>query len=121
MTKASAEHPLALQINHLPRFAEREGHGVFVSREGVGADETMLLERAGDFPLDRAGGLILTFVLERGGADDETLIFDGLGRFFASAAGGGRRRTERLETTWVVTPYKISRPTLMTIAVFLLD
>jgi hypothetical protein len=46
----------------------------------------MLFERAGYFPLDAAGGLILTFVLERGGTDDETLIFDGLGRFFASAA-----------------------------------
>src|ERR1700722_754687 len=84
--KLSTEQPLPLQINHLPRLAEREGYGVFESREGVGADETMLLERARDFPLDGAGGLILTFILELRGGEDEPFIFDGLGGYFGGAA-----------------------------------
>ena len=68
----------------------------------------MLLECAGYFPLDGAGSLILTFVLERRGADDEALIFDGLGGFFGGGAAAVAARTKRLETTWVVTPYKLA-------------
>ena len=96
----SAEHPFALQVDHLPGFAKRESHRVFVRGEGVGADKAVLLPHAADVPLDRPGCLILPFVLERRGADDEAFVFDGLGEFFRlPPRDGRRRRTERSETT----------------------
>jgi hypothetical protein len=70
------EHPLALQIDHLPRLGERKRYRVIERGEGVGADETVLLGDAADLALDRPRRLKLAFGLERGRADDEPLILD---------------------------------------------
>jgi hypothetical protein len=72
------EHPLALQIDDLPRFAERESHRIVVRGERVGADEAVLLVHAADLALDDPRRLVLTFALVGLGADDEALVFDRL-------------------------------------------
>ena len=72
------EHPLALQIDDLPRFAERESHRIVVRGKRVGADEAVLLVHAADLALDDPRRLVLTFALVGLGADDEALVFDRL-------------------------------------------
>ena len=53
------ENPVALQVDDLPRLAQREIHRVVVGRVGVGADEAVLLAHAADLARDAAGGLVL--------------------------------------------------------------
>src|SRR5271165_6584177 len=71
-----SEHPLALQIDHLPRLGERRRHRIVERGEGIGADETMLLAHTADLTLDRPRRLKLGLALERRRADDEPLVLD---------------------------------------------
>src|SRR5579883_2554435 len=72
------EDAVALKVDHLSRLAERESDCVVIRREGVGADEAMLLAHAADLAFDDAGGLEMAFALVGRGADDEALVFDRL-------------------------------------------
>jgi hypothetical protein len=86
LSRGLSEKPLALQIDHLPRFAERKGHRIVVRGERVGPDETVLLANTADFALDHARSLKLTIALVGRGADDEAFVLDGLRRLFRFAS-----------------------------------
>ena len=75
-----AENPLALLVDDLLAFAERNLDRVVEPRETVGTDEAVLLEDAVDLLRDDAAGLVLTVILVGRCGDRETLVLDLLGR-----------------------------------------
>jgi hypothetical protein len=75
------EHPIARLLDDLLGFADRHLSGVFDTGTPVGADESVNLELAFDFPGDRTGDNELIAVLLRRRFNQITFVFDRLSRF----------------------------------------
>src|SRR6266540_5683994 len=74
------EHPLALLVDDLAAFRQREIGCLLNGREPVGTDEFVLLHLAADFLGDGARRLKLAAVLVGRCADDEALVLGFLSR-----------------------------------------
>ena len=74
------ENPLALLVDDLLAFPERNFHRVVEPCKTVGTDKAVLLEDTVDLLRDDAAGLELTDILLRRGGVRETPVLDLLGR-----------------------------------------
>src|SRR6266542_2595974 len=73
---ASAENPVALFVDNLLGFGDREGDRLLAARMGFGADEAVFLHLAAELLLDGPGGLIGAPVGEGRRANAIALEFD---------------------------------------------
>ena len=94
-----SEHPLALQVDHLPRLGERKRHRIVERGEGVGADETMLLAHTADLTLDRPRRLKLASVLNGAGRMMKPLYSTGSETFSAGAGASFPNKALRSDIT----------------------
>src|SRR6185295_2164012 len=90
--RRSAEHALALKVDHLLGLGHRKGNGILAARIGIGTDEVMLLEPLGRILFDAAGGLVLAAREVGGGTNPIALIFHGFDGRLGTAAGWPARQ-----------------------------
>src|SRR5260221_12986110 len=100
--RRSREHAVALLVDDLLGFRDREGDGVIPAAVGVRANEAVLLDAFGRVLLDGARRLVLIFAQVRGGPDAVAVVFDGrncgcVRRAGRSAGETGPRRFELRE------------------------
>jgi translation initiation factor IF-3 len=81
----SIEDAVALLIDDLLGFGDREGDRIIGADVGIGPDELVLLQALGRLFLDASGGLVLTVVEIRRGQDPVAIVFD---RFGGDDTGG---------------------------------
>src|SRR5580704_9853631 len=74
--RRSAEQALALLVDDLLGFGDREGDRLLMARMRLGADKPVLLDLAPDLLLDDAGSLIRALAAERRRANAIAVVFD---------------------------------------------